>query len=198
MKGNARCVCALLVFCLACGRAPDATREQAFELIGDGADPNPVITFTQVASSVGINRSNEPPSAGPFSSSGTLAYGGWLADLDGDGRLDYYGVNHGQSPHLSGLFINNGAGGFGRNLFTVALQRSQASWPNLELSNEMTFVGDLTGDGRVDFFFRGCGGLGWPRRHVRESGRGPGARLGRTGLHLLRDDRRSRVRRRER
>jgi hypothetical protein len=101
---------AAVVLCWACGRSPEGTREQASELIGDSADPAPVITFTQVASSVGINRSNEPPSAGTFTSSGTLAYGGWLADLDGDGRLDYYGVNHGQTPHLSGLFINNGAG----------------------------------------------------------------------------------------
>src|SRR5262245_50312990 len=79
-------------------------------------DENPVLAFTQVASSVGLARNTEPPSAGAFASSGTLAYGAWLADLDGDGRLDYYAVNHGQSPHRSGLWINTGTA-FGRNLF---------------------------------------------------------------------------------
>jgi len=129
-------------------------------VIGGQTDPNPNITFTQVGRTVGIDRSNEPASAGPFNSSGTLAYGGWLADLDGDARLDYYAVNHGQTPHRSGLFINNGAGGFGENLFTVSLQPSPAAWPNMGNSNEMRFVGDLTGDGRVDLFFTGWSGLG--------------------------------------
>jgi hypothetical protein len=124
------------------------------------SDPNPDITFTQVAGAVGIDRRNEPPSAGAFTASRSVAYGAWLADLDGDGRLDYFGVNHGQTPHLSGLFINDGAGGFGKNLFTVALQPSEASDPRLDLSNEMRFVGDLTGDGLVDLFFQGWSGLG--------------------------------------
>ena len=128
--------------------------------VGDGADPNPVLTFTSVGKTVGIDRSREPASAGPFTSDGTLAYGAWLADLDGDGRLDYYGVNHAQWPHLSGLFINNGTGAFGQNLFTVSLQPSQVSWPNMGTSNEMSFVGDLTGDGRVDLFFKGWSGQG--------------------------------------
>lgn len=128
--------------------------------IGSNADPAPTITFTQVGKSVGIDRSNEPASAGTFSSSGTLAYGAWLADLDGDGLLDYYAVNHGQSPHLSGLFVNNGVGGFGKNLFTVAVQSSAVNPANLGNSNEMRFAGDLTGDGRVDFFFLGWVGLG--------------------------------------
>src|SRR5262245_9658556 len=113
----------LAVACQACGNDPDP--------IHGGVDPNPGIAFTQVAQAVGIDRSNEPGSAGPFSGSGTLAYGGWLADLDGDGLLDYYGVNHAQWPHLSGLFINDGAGGFGPNLFTVSLQPSQDSFPNM-------------------------------------------------------------------
>jgi hypothetical protein len=128
--------------------------------IGDPTDPNPTVTFIQVGTTVGIDRSNEPPSAGPFNGTGTLAYGGWLADLDGDGRLDYYGVNHAQWPHMSGLFVNNGAGGFGKNLFTVSLQPSMVSPPSMGNSNEMSFVGDLTGDGRVDFFFKGWVGLG--------------------------------------
>jgi VCBS repeat protein len=132
---------------------------------GAGAiDPNPSIAFTQIGLKAGINRSNEPPSAGPFDPTNTLAYGTWLADLDGDGRLDYYAVNHSQTRHLSGLFLNNGAGGFGRNLFTVSFEGSFDSTlvdaPNLGNSNEMRFVGDLTGDGKVDLFFLGWYGLG--------------------------------------
>jgi hypothetical protein len=127
---------------------------------GDDVDPDPSITFTQVGRAVGIDRSTEPASAGAFSASGTLAYGSWLADLDGDGRLDYYAVNHGQASHLSGLFLNNGSGGFGRNLFTVSFLSSAVNPPNLGNSNEMRFVGDLTGDGLVDFFFLGWSGFG--------------------------------------
>lgn len=123
-------------------------------------DPTPSLTFSQVGRTVGILRSNEPASAGTFSANGTLAYGGWLADLDGDGKLDYFGVNHGQLPHLSGLFMNNGAGGFGKNLFTVSFQPSPVSFPNLDLSNEVRFVGDLTGDGKVDLYFISWSGLG--------------------------------------
>lgn len=124
------------------------------------ADPSPVISFVQVASAVGIDRSREPASAGRYTSSGTLAYGSWLADLDGDGRLDYYAVNHAQWPHLSGLFINDGAGGFGPNLFTLAVEPAAQNPADLGLSNEATFVGDLTGDGRVDLFFRSWSGFG--------------------------------------
>jgi chitodextrinase len=135
----------------------DAVRQPA---IGSTGDPNPNVTFTQVGRTVGLDRSNEPSSAGAFNGSGTIAYGGWLADLDGDGRLDFYAVNHGQSPHLSGLFLNSGTGGFGENLFTVSLQGSTANAPNFGNSNEMRFIGDLTGDGRVDLFFIGWTGLG--------------------------------------
>src|SRR5215468_6723876 len=127
---------------------------------GSDIDPSPSITFTQVALADGINRSNEPASAGRFGPTNTLAYGSWLADLDGDGRLDYYAVNHSQTAHLSGLFLNTGAGGFGRNLFTVSIGASNIDPPNLGNSNEMRFVGDLTGDGKVDLFFLGWYGLG--------------------------------------
>ena len=126
----------------------------------DQTDPDPRITFTQVAMAVGIDRRNEPASSGPFPPDPTVAYGAWLADLDGDGRLDYYAVNHGQTPHLSGLFINDGAGRFGRNLFTVSLRRARGHDPRIWNSNEMRFVGDLTGDGLVDFYFLGWGGRG--------------------------------------
>ncbi|HEX3482031.1 MAG TPA: PKD domain-containing protein [Kofleriaceae bacterium] len=128
--------------------------------IGSPADPAPGVTFTQVGLSAGIDRSREPATAGPFNGSNTEAYGAWLADLDGDGRLDYYAVNHGQSPHSSGLFLNTGTGGFGPNLFTVGLQPSGVDPPNLGNSNEMRFVGDLNGDGLVDFFFLGWSGFG--------------------------------------
>ena len=40
-----------------------------------GADPSPVIGFTQVGRMVGIDRANEPASAGPFNPDATLAYG---------------------------------------------------------------------------------------------------------------------------
>jgi hypothetical protein len=144
----------------ACGPITDGTAAQPIEVQGNVMDPSPALTFTQVARAVGIDRSKEPASAGTYSPTGTLAYGGWLADLDGDARLDYYAVNHGQWPHLSGLFVNSGAGGFGKNLFTVSLQPSSESWPSMGTSNEVSFVGDLTGDGRVDFFFKGWSGIG--------------------------------------
>lgn len=142
------------------GTPPDDATDGSMEPVpGGGIDPDPSISFMQVAKAVGIDRSNEPASAGTFSSSGTLAYGSWLADLDGDGRLDYFGVNHGQLPHLSGLFMN-GAAQFGKNLFTVSLQPSAESSPHLDLTNEVRFVGDLTGDGRVDLYFLSWSGLG--------------------------------------
>jgi hypothetical protein len=128
--------------------------------VATAPDPSPRIRFGEVAGEVGIVRSDEPPSAGAFNSANTLAYGTWLADLDGDGRLDYYAVNHGQSPHVSGLFINNGAGGFGQNLFTVGILGSPLDPPNLGNSNEMRFVGDFNGDGKVDLFFLGWSGFG--------------------------------------
>src|SRR6185369_1479622 len=142
----------LLVLAVACTPAGRRGTQQ-LAAMGGTVDPNPRIGFIQVARAVGIDRSNEPPSAGAFTAAGSFAYGAWLADLDGDGRLDYFGVNHGQTPHLSGLFINNGVGGFGQNLFTVSFQPSEVSYPQLGLSNEMRFVGDLTGDGLVDLYF---------------------------------------------
>ena len=148
-----------LLWSVACSSSIDDS-EVAQPAIGSNVDPNPSIAFAQAGRTAGIVRSNEPPSAGAFTSTNTLAYGSWLADLDGDGLLDYYATNHGQTAHLSGLFLNNGAGGFGKNLFTVGFVASQVARPNLGNSNEMRFVGDLTGDGRVDFFFLGWSGFG--------------------------------------
>ncbi len=131
---------------------------------GSDIDPSPSLTFVEVGPSVGINRATEPASAGAFVPNNDLAYGSWLADLDGDGRLDYFAVNHGQFPHMSGLFLNTGHGGFGPNLFTVSFadsfQSALANPPNMGNSNEMRFVGDLNGDGRVDFFFEDWSGEG--------------------------------------
>src|SRR5262245_46321599 len=87
----------------ACSSGEPGESEHAAEVIGGGADPNPVIKFTQVTHAAGIDRSNEPASAGAFDGSLTYAYNALLADLDGDGLLDYYAVNHGQTDHVSGL-----------------------------------------------------------------------------------------------
>src|SRR6185436_20615797 len=108
------------VLACACSSGGVGEAENAAEVIGGGADPNPVVTFTQVTHAAGIDRSNEPVSAGPFDGSLTYAYNALLADLNGDGLLDYYAVNHGQTEHVSGLFINTGTGSFGKNLYTVA------------------------------------------------------------------------------
>lgn len=149
---------------LACSQGAELddqiVEENSSDVIGSNADPGARITFNQVGLSVGLDRRNEPASAGAFTSTGTYPYGGLLADLNNDGLLDYYAVNHGQHPHLSGLFLNNGAGGFGQNLFTVSLLASRVSFPNLDLSNEIKFVGDLTGDGRVDLYFVSWSGRG--------------------------------------
>lgn len=150
---------AMAVFSFACNSGGEDVDTLQLLAIGTGADPAPTISFTQVARSSGIDRANEPTSAGTFNATGTLAYGSWLADLDGDGRLDYFGVNHGQTPHLSGLFMNTGTG-FGKNLFTVSFQPSSESFPNLNLTNEVRFVGDITGDGLVDLYFISWSGLG--------------------------------------
>lgn len=79
-----------------CGPAEEIETGQQPVAVGGDVDSSPGVTFSQVGKTVGIDRANEPPSAGTFTSTNTLAYGGWLADLDGDGRLDYFGVNHGQ------------------------------------------------------------------------------------------------------
>jgi hypothetical protein len=126
-------------------------------------DRSPRIGFEQVGKTVGIVRSNEPASAANIPQPGgapPIVYGSWLADLDGDGRLDYYAVSHSQVPHMSGLFINNGNGGFGKNLFTVSAQPAADAFPNLDITNEMRFVGDITGDGKVDLYFQSWSGRG--------------------------------------
>src|SRR5262249_16906177 len=54
----------------------------------------------------------------------------------------------------------NSSDRFGKNLFTVSLQPSTESYPNLDLTNEVRFVGDLNGDGLVDLYFVSWSGLG--------------------------------------
>src|SRR5260221_9569133 len=71
--------------------APPTNGSDAAPPVGGGdPDPNPRITFTQVGKTVGIDRASEPASAGTFTSSGTLAYGSWLARLHGHRRPHYY------------------------------------------------------------------------------------------------------------
>jgi hypothetical protein len=163
-------VSAFLTFALigaACGSSgmqpPDAAMSGPVAF--GTSDPHPMLTFAQVATAVGIDRTNEPASASNAPSgnpTNSYAYGAWLADVDGDGKLDYYAVNHGQWPHTSGLFLNKGTG-FGQNLFTVSLQptaQPSTDWNEMGLTNEMRFVGDFNGDGLVDFFFQCWSGLG--------------------------------------
>ena len=90
---------------------------------------------------------------------GALPYGTWLSDFDGDGRLDAYSVNHGQDCHLSGLWLNGGAGAFGKNLWSVAVRSANGDGASLDL-HQVKFVGDLTGDGRVDIYFLDWSSLG--------------------------------------
>jgi PKD repeat protein len=139
---------------------PGATRSS---LVGSPSDPSPTVSFTQGAQALGIKRSLEPASASscPQPPAGsTLSYGTWLSDFDGDGLLDVYDVNHGQGCHLSGLWLNNGAGSFGKNLWTVGVGSASTNGAALNLSNEMMYVGDMTGDGRVDMYFLDWSGLG--------------------------------------
>lgn len=152
-------VVSALTLVLACGQRDEVDVDQS-EAIGGNVDSSPRITFNQEALTVGIDRRNEPASAGTYTSTGTYPYGGWLADFNDDGKLDYYAVNHGQFPHLSGLFLNSGGGRFGQNLFTVAIQASQTAYPNMDLSNEIKFIGDVTGDGRPDLYFISWSGRG--------------------------------------
>ena len=95
---------------LACGPAGDDIESAQQLSIGSGADPNPSISFTQVGRTVGINRTNEPASAGTFDATGTLAYGGVAgrSRRRRPARL-LCGATTARHPHLSGLFINNGA-----------------------------------------------------------------------------------------
>lgn len=67
---NARVwIIGLLVSPLACGGAPDSGSsppDSPMLPVSGGMDPAPTISFTQVAKAVGIDRTNEPASAGPW------------------------------------------------------------------------------------------------------------------------------------
>lgn len=124
------------------------------------SDPSPTIAFSQVAMAVGLTRSNEPVAAAAYPAGGsTLAYGTYLADFNGDGKLDAYAVNHGQTPHRSGLWLGDGAA-FGKNLYTVAVSPGQPNWVDLSITNEIRKVADFNGDGRPDIYLISWGGLG--------------------------------------
>ncbi len=146
---------------IGCSEIREQSTSETARLTGN-ADPNPVISFTQNALAVGLNRANEPPSAATCAPLGTgdLAYGTWLADFDGDGRLDVYDVNHGQTCHHSGLWLNNGAGAFGQNLYSVAVTPAHNDSVITGLSNEMQLVADFNGDGKVDMYLLGWSGRG--------------------------------------
>lgn len=150
----------LVLFLLGCSsttKTPVQTR-----YIGENGDPSPVLTFLQQGTALGLTRSNEPPSASscPQPAQGTLAYGTFLADFDGDGDVDVYGVNHGQACHRSGLWMNTLNSSFGQNLFTVGVLPAQQHPANLGLSNEIRFVGDISGDGLPDIYFLSWSGGG--------------------------------------
>jgi hypothetical protein len=149
----------LVMFLLGCTSAKTSVQTR---YIGENGDPSPVLTFIQQGTALGLIRSNEPPSASsiPQPAQGTLAYGTFLADFDGDGDVDVYGVNHGQAAHRSGLWMNIHNSSFGQNLFTVGVLPAQQHPANLGLSNEIRFVGDISGDGLPDIYFLNWSGGG--------------------------------------
>ena len=156
-----RIVALPLFFVLACSASPSDVAGVSGEVIGSPADPNPTIAFTQNALALGLDRTKEPPSASSCSfGTGVLQpYGSWFADFDGDGHLDVYNVNHGQVCHQSGLWLGNGTSGFGKNIYSVATTVAPTNG-DYGLTNEVAFVGDLTGDGRPDLYFTSWSGLG--------------------------------------
>lgn len=113
------------------------------------------LSFHQEALTRGLDRLREVAAASsiPYDpNSYNLPYGMFLSDLDGDGLLDVYVPNHGQVPHRSGLWINNGSGAFSPNIFTVSLTSPSAYLNNTGWMYEPV---DLNGDGRPDLHFGG-------------------------------------------
>jgi hypothetical protein len=163
MACRERAVVGVVVAAMGCGaQSPLTADPPPAGTSALSADPSPSLSFTQNALAVGINRAVEPPSAAvyPTPKLGTLSYGTFLADLDGDSLLDVYDVNHGQGAHLSGMWMNDGAGAFGPNLWTVAVAPAATKGANLGLTNDISYVGDFNGDGRVDIYFLDWSGLG--------------------------------------
>lgn len=128
-------------------------------LLGKLANPAQAadtFTFVQEALTRGLDRLREPPSAAAIpldTTASNLPYGVFFGDFDGDGLLDTYALNHGQVPHRSGLWINNGAGGFNPNIYTVALISQFSAY--LNNTGWMYSPTDLNGDGRPDLYFGG-------------------------------------------
>jgi hypothetical protein len=115
-------------------------------------DPATTISFVQEGLSRGLDRLREPAAAAavPFDpTTYNLPYDAFFVDLDGNGALDVYAIDHGQAPHRSGLWLNGGAS-FGLNLFTVAIAGGDpvsTGW--------MLPPVDLDTDGRPDLYFEG-------------------------------------------
>jgi hypothetical protein len=162
MLGRGRAWLVVLVAASACGGGGAGVESRSAAVVGAPADPSPTISFTQVGRAVGLVRANEPASASacPTKRLNPLPYGTWLSDFDGDGLLDVYSVNHGQDCHLSGLWLNEGGRAFGKNLWSVAVRSASANGASLDLTNEVKFIGDMTGDGRVDLYFLSWSSLG--------------------------------------
>lgn len=130
------------------------------QLIGSPADPAPAVTYTANGTSLGLRLSPEPASASSCAPTANAEPNGtWWLDLNGDGRKDVYNVAHGQVCHQSGLWLNTGTG-FGPNLWTVAVHPAPVNGATLGTSNDLSFAGDMTGDDKVDLFFKNWNGLG--------------------------------------
>lgn len=144
------------IFLLGCrGTIPEITR-----FTSAVSDPSPTIAFTQEAVTKGLIRSNEPAAASSYPAGGaTLAYGTYLADFNADWKLDVYAVNHGQTPHRSGLWLGTESS-FGQNLYTVAVSPSPVNWVDLSITNEIRKVADFNGDGLPDIYLISWSGLG--------------------------------------
>lgn len=150
-----------IIFALGCGGNVPTPVFETSSIIGAPADSAPTITFTQNGPSLGLRLQPEPPSASSCPPQTLAAANGThMADFNGDGILDVYNVAHGQTCHNSGLWLGNGTGGFGPNIWTVAVSQAPTNPANIGTSIDLEFLGDLTGDGKVDLYFLNWSGIG--------------------------------------